>query len=184
MHKNFQHRRDTRGLSLVELLVSIALFLSVVVFVTLTHRTGSQAFQKSRIDSDVYRMAMLAAEHMKKELHGAKVNSVTDDEVHYLIPQLENGHVKVADDGRIAFNTGEAVLSVGERHGVRYLIRTQNGIETRIAGLGNSGSATFSMPSTHVLQAEIRAEVTEAGIKVKESSYKVVTSFFLLNQNN
>jgi hypothetical protein len=176
--------RLRRGLSLVEVMVAIAIFMTISIFVALIYRTGTNAFQKSQIHSDVYRMAMLAFENLRKELHGAKVVEVTASQVRYLVPMVENGHVKICDDGRISFELSEVLLSTVNEQGLIYLVRTSEGNSRHLACLGDRGAVSFSSQTDRLLVVEVRAEQDSPGAKQKESSYQLTARFYLSNQNN
>jgi hypothetical protein len=174
-----------KGLTLLEVMVAMAVFMTMSIFVALIYRTGSGAFQKTQSHSDVYRMAMLAVENLKRELHGAKIIEVTASQVRYLVPVVENGHVKICDDGRITFEPSEVILSTNNDKGLVYIVRTSDGDSRNLACLGERGAVTFSSPTERLLAIDVKADQgSPGGARLSESMYQLTTRFYLSNQNN
>jgi hypothetical protein len=165
-------------------MIAVLLMTVTMVIVALVHRSGAEAFQKARVHGDVYRMAMLAVEQMRRELHGAKVTDVTATQVKYLVPLVENGHVKVCEDGRIEFEPLEARIFLFKDGSKFYLVRSFNGEVRQLSCLGEEGSVSFSLPDPRLLVAEITAKRPGDGSKTRESEYALKVNFSLPNQNN
>jgi len=172
------------GLTLVEVMIAVLLMAVVMVIVALVHRSGAEAFKKACVHGDVYRMAMLAVEQMRRELHGAKITEVTPTEVKYLVPLTENGHVKICEDGRIEFEPVEVSISLVREGSQFYLVRSCNGEVRQLSSLGEEGTVTFTLPDPRILMAEVKAKRPGVGSKTGESEYALKVNFSLSNQNN
>ncbi|MDQ7821204.1 MAG: hypothetical protein RDV48_00280 [Candidatus Eremiobacteraeota bacterium] len=174
--------RFLRGLSLVETTVAVAVFMGILVTVILIHHSSATAFQKTQVEGNTYRMAMLAVEQVKTELHGSVVSDVKSDEITYQVPNVSGGHVEVDSSGYIIYDADEAKLTSQASGGNRYLVRIWKGETKRLACIGNGGAVAFSKPEERMLEVVVTAAVTGQGTKEKESTYKAAERFFLSNQ--
>lgn len=167
----------------METLVSIVLFVSLVTVTVLIHKMGGRAFQKTQAQGDVYRMAMLAAEHLKSDMQGARVEGVTPRRLVLRIPQMENGQRKVNMAGETVWNPSLKEITLQNDGGNNYMVSTFEGTSRRLASLGEGGTVTFSKPSVHLLKVVVCASVGgQYRDKSKEGSYTVNLSFFLPSQ--
>lgn len=59
-----------RGTTLIEVIVASGVFVTILVTVILIYRSGQSALNKTSAQSDPFRMAAIAQDHLKSELRG------------------------------------------------------------------------------------------------------------------
>gem|GEM_PF-1739000 len=180
----------SRGLTLVETMVAVSIFSVILVFVCFLQGSAFSTFHKTQVQSDTYRMAMLAGEQIKRELLYVQVtqydvSSASDPVLKYRIPRREtNGDLAVLESGILDWDNDEVSLYLeNDGEGNRNIIRRQtNRPDKKLFSLGNEGSIVFSMPEDKRLEASIMAKITSQGAKVRESDYSLMLQFYLPNQ--
>jgi len=185
--RDIRARRAGQGLTLVETLVAILIFSVILVFIVFIQGTAFSSFNKTQIQSDTYRMAMLAAEHLKKEMQYVQVTEydLPGTLLKYKVPLTDsNGEMSLLASGLPDWNPSEISLCLeSDPDGTRNVTRHQSGWPAKkLFSLGNEGSIVFSMPENKRLDAYITVKVTNQGVKVKESDYSVKLQFYIPNQ--
>ncbi|MDQ7823496.1 MAG: hypothetical protein RDV48_11925 [Candidatus Eremiobacteraeota bacterium] len=172
------------GISLVETLVVVGLFSAILLIIILMQKGGFNAFQKTQVHGDTYRMAMLTAEHLKRELQYVQVTQCdVPGKLKYKAPKYVNGQMYVNASGCIEWDTEVTLSLEPDNKGSMTLIRSQQGTPLRnLCSLGNGGEILFSMPQDKILEVSISARVTDPTAKIKESDYRLTTKFYLPNQ--
>ncbi len=181
-------REKSSGFTIVETLVALGIFSLILILVILVQKGGFNAFQKTQVHGDTYRMAMLTAELLKKELQYVQVTqyNVPGVLIRYRSPRFTNAsEMALVASGAIDWDPQEVWLSFeSDSEGNRYILRNHLGEPSkRLCSLGNEGSIVFDMKKDKLLEAQITAKVNDPGSKLKKSTYGLTMQFYLPNQN-
>lgn len=174
--------RRPRGASLIEVLVAVAIFSAVLVTVVRIDRTGRDAFRKNEAESGAWRQAMLAVEHLKRELRGARITLVEPGRVVLQTPLLDGATPKVSASAEIVYAPDSIELTLD---GQKRLVARQAGQRNRVlAELGPEGALRFELPEPRLLRVFVRAHLQDrpGAQKLGQSRYAVQEDFFLPNQ--
>lgn len=177
-----------KGVTLLETLVACALFAFLTGLIVTIQIASKNAARRSDLGNEVYRAAMLAAERLRQEFRGARVESVAagGTSITYWLPRIQNGVLQVLPTGEPDWEPGDpappdrAVLSMAASG---WLQRDFQGNVRRMAFLGPTGSITFDLPTgSRVLTARVNARHQHPNDPSVVSTYAVTLRFFLGNQ--
>lgn len=169
-----------RGLSLFEVLVSVALFSVMMLALFAVYFQAATAHRKGSAQSEAYRSVMLALNHTERELRGAQLLFPTtwglyqppSTELTYFYPQVQDGQVTVDTTGTPLW-AGRARLSVA---GGRYLQHDETrNTERLLADLGPTGTVSFKRVERDLLEVKALAyKPDELGRSVTRFEFAVV----------
>lgn len=175
-----------KGVTLVEVLVAgtVLLLLTGALYGSL--RITLAANRKSDSSSDAYRACMLGLAHLQRELRGARLESVSGSELSFrtLERDADNNPVVLNADGTPSWSSTLSRVYLDPEG--RLILENA---DTRIlASLGNSGSITFSQPSSNILGVEIAARHDHdpgpgRGDVSRSNFFKARVEVFLSNQS-
>lgn len=177
-----------RGVTLLETLVACALFAFLTGLIVTIQIASKNAARRSDLGNEVYRAAMLAAERLRQEFRGARVESVAAGgaSITYWLPRVQNGVLQVLPTGEPDWEPGDpappdrAVLSMAASG---WLQRDFQGDVRRMAFLGPTGSIGFDLPTgSRVLTIRVNARHQHPNDPSVVSTYGVTLRFFLSNQ--
>ncbi|MFN8613001.1 MAG: hypothetical protein U0931_36015 [Vulcanimicrobiota bacterium] len=159
-------KSGVRALSLPELLVALAVFMSAMVALVLVEKNCSRAAARSLTGSDSYRAAMLALTQCEHELRGARFCNDLADEIdgrpgiYAEVPYRLHDHTP---DGSLRLNgLGNPDWSVVHLLKVENQCLTTDRVPHPWARLGEQGWIEFTFPEeeeTHLLQVTVHAEL-------------------------
>lgn len=174
---------------MLETLVASALLAFLAALVVTIQIAGKNAGRHSDLGSEVYRSCVLAAERLRGEFRGARVESIdlpAQDRITYWLPRVQNGVMQVLPTGEPDWLPGDpdppdrAVLSLSA---AGWLERDFQGQVRRLAELGPAGKIRFDLPTgSRVLTCQVsslRAHPNDPSIT---AHYDVTVRFFLGNQ--
>lgn len=167
------------GLSLIELVVAVAVFSIVLVVVAAVQNAGWYATSKQLAHESAFRGAMLASEHLKRELPGALVEPLGPNGrfLTYRVPQRDSqGRPVIGPTGEVAWS--EPVVLALDQEG--YLIRVEGDISRRLSFLGPRGEVQFTMTPGRIDELQVQL-VSHRG-RERESVYELGLRFRLANQ--
>lgn len=161
-----------RGGSLVEVLVTSAVFSMFLLALIGIYLASRGAYRKSDAQTDAYRQALVTVEQLRRELRGSGLDlpAVGEEgtQLSYNVPQERNG-LLVVDAGGKPVWAGQAVIRMdGER-----LVRELGGRRRVLAHLGPGGSIAFRRDSPVLLHARVLAVVPGHGDKLREGRYAI-----------
>ncbi|MBI3926123.1 MAG: hypothetical protein HY319_11320 [Armatimonadetes bacterium] len=169
----------SRGVTLLETLIASAVFVIILVAVIQIERVGRDAASKNDAQTETFRMAALADEHVRRELRASRVLAFSGKQgsLRYTpAARTAEGFVEVDGSG-IVFQTEPAeILMDGDGNLVRDF-----GVEPAriLAALGTEGSAEFELVEEDLLRATyvaVRQDVTG------QSRYQLTVDYYLRNQ--
>ncbi|MBI3927603.1 MAG: prepilin-type N-terminal cleavage/methylation domain-containing protein [Armatimonadetes bacterium] len=173
-------RRTSRAVTLPELLVAMAVFSLVLLIVVAVQSSGLQATRKHDLHEETFRAAMLAAEHLKRELPGALVEGDVGG-----VPRLTYRVPRLDEQGRPVLGpTGEVLWSgpIGlELDSTGYLIRTEADDVRRLAYLGPEGQVSFLATPDRIDELQVRF-VARRKQGEQSSEFPLDLTFRLANQ--
>lgn len=167
------------GLTLVEVLVSMAILGVLSALVIQVTVSSANARRHSDVHEIAYRNTMLGLEHLARYLRGARVQlSEGDGAVAELVidqPTLDQDRLVVSSTGEPTFDQSVTLRQTG-----RWLVAVDTaGNERSLADLGD-GSVTFQMVGPKLLQIALTSSFT--GEQGKRGDYSTQRRFYLNNQ--
>ncbi len=178
-----------RGATLVETLVACAVFIGLTVLVVSIQIAGKSAGRRSDLGSEVYRSAMQAADRLRGEFRGARVEQIdlpSQASITYWLPRVVSGVMQVLPTGEPDWLPGDpappdrAVISLAADG---WLQRDFEGSVRRLANLGSTGTIWFDLPTgSRVLTCKVHAHRVDPNDPSVTGNYDVTVRFFLGNQ--
>lgn len=178
-----------KGATLVETLVACAVFIGLAVLVVSIQLASKSAGRHSDLASEVYRSAMQAADRLRGEFRGARVEQIDlpgQAQITYWLPRVVDGVMQVLPTGEPDWLPGDpalpdrAVISLAPGG---WLQRDFEGSVRRLADLGPSGTIWFDMPTgSRVLTCKVHTHRVHPNDPAIVGDYDVTVRFFLGNQ--
>jgi len=175
-----------RALSLPEVLVSSAIFCGLLLALVLIERMSARAMRQGEAAGDTYQLAMLAINRLKSELRGARVVQVSDQEIHFQVPQLDpQGNLVVDSQGHPFWLPTDPVVRIVGLNAGGELILSEGDESRRLARLGQKGEIHFSMPAStghDLLNIRLHAEVVSQDSRQPVRPYDSSITLYLSNR--
>jgi hypothetical protein len=169
-------KRHLSAVTLVEILISAAIFVGIGVVLVMVQSFCSRSMLKTNNHTDTYRMSMLTLNRIKTELYRCRVISVVPTYVEYKLPALQSdGTMQLSALSGLPIwlpqgTTDHYIMKEASGKVVAY--RDGGASRILLGNLGAQGTILFLMPLPELIEVRVHAEAPDPGLRGRASVYE------------